>query len=159
MVPVVLTCGVIEAGMSQYHGGATVKVQACRSCFSPFDRRGRPPLTLAALTMLYLPSPGLALSQPQVSRAVRHYKRQLILSALIALRQAATSASSSWRRALVMDARRMFLLMERSLKAWHLTAQWLSRYCSSYVSGRTPLTLTFHHYNALCAPNSQVGKV
>ena len=63
----------------------------------------------------------------QALRALRHYERQLSLSATLALRQAASSSAAAWRRALVMDARRMFLQMGRSLQAWHETAMWLSR--------------------------------
>ena len=63
----------------------------------------------------------------QALRADRHYQRQLLLSALFALRQATTTAAAAWKCSLVLDSRRCFLQLGACLQAWHRAAQRLAR--------------------------------
>ena len=63
----------------------------------------------------------------QALRADRHYQRQLLLSALFALRQATTTAAAAWKCSLVLDSRRCFLQLGACLQAWHWAAQRLAR--------------------------------
>ena len=71
--------------------------------------------------------PSSPMLPPQALRADRHYQRQLLLSALLALRHAAVAAAAAWKHSLVLDSRRCFLQLGACLQAWHRAAQRLAR--------------------------------
>ncbi|GAX74100.1 hypothetical protein CEUSTIGMA_g1549.t1 [Chlamydomonas eustigma] len=73
-----------------------------------------------------------------VVRAARHHQRQQALSAFLALRQQVLLAAIAWKRALVFDCRRMFLMLSRCLQGWHVAAlreSWLKRCQAMIVKG------------------------